>query len=574
LSGKVAADGAKLLKDLNGANVGSANLVRTAGNEALAEGGGGYSKDNTVDLDPVTGCPKAGFTDADGQKYRVVTEEEMLVQKFYDATDSSFGQCIQRALNYHAKQIGHGGGGPDVYRSSVPLRIANLHDNYTSNIPIDVISNVHLHGDGGFDGPNAFGGTRIHFLGCDGFRLQAWNTTDRDTVGPRADGRGSARCKLSGLMLTSDMTVAGTIAIVQRCIADIDDIYGRNWTGPTIRAWTGNYRGGTYGGNVSTSRWNNIKGEITEGTLSVGGTDSNLCLSFGIQGYQNARFGIEDGNAAGANKHTGAHMTYNGFNPPAGGPFVFCSQSGNIYTPNIGCVDFSNQATLVATLTALLNAHAPSGTTADNSYWYYVGPGGVSAAAPAYASGGPWTFGGDMLCMTPYATEFDSCYMEGGGGLSQSLYRQPTWLGGTVDRTQLRGGTFIKATDDALEIIRSTGLANLILRGSNAGGGQLIVKDMSDNLGWFLYHAMGGGSTYYAASSHQLQVAAALIAQVASFGIELYGGKALYNNGNQVVGARGAALPADATDLASVIVLANAIKARLKATGGHGLVAD
>lgn len=45
-------------------------------------------------------------------------------------------------------------------------------------------------------------------------------------------------------------------------------------------------------------------------------------------------------------------------------------------------------------------------------------------------------------------------------------------------------------------------------------------------------------------------------------------------NGNKVVGARGAALPADATDLASVITLANAIKARMKVTGGHGLVAD
>ncbi len=44
--------------------------------------------------------------------------------------------------------------------------------------------------------------------------------------------------------------------------------------------------------------------------------------------------------------------------------------------------------------------------------------------------------------------------------------------------------------------------------------------------------------------------------------------------GTKVVGARGAALPVDATDLATVITLANAIKARMKATGGHGLVAD
>lgn len=49
---------------------------------------------------------------------------------------------------------------------------------------------------------------------------------------------------------------------------------------------------------------------------------------------------------------------------------------------------------------------------------------------------------------------------------------------------------------------------------------------------------------------------------------------AYYFSGQKVIGARGAALPADATDLASAIALVNAIKARVKTTGGHGLVAD
>lgn len=44
--------------------------------------------------------------------------------------------------------------------------------------------------------------------------------------------------------------------------------------------------------------------------------------------------------------------------------------------------------------------------------------------------------------------------------------------------------------------------------------------------------------------------------------------------GNKVVGARGASLPANATDLATAIALVNAIKARMVVTGGHGLVAD
>lgn len=48
----------------------------------------------------------------------------------------------------------------------------------------------------------------------------------------------------------------------------------------------------------------------------------------------------------------------------------------------------------------------------------------------------------------------------------------------------------------------------------------------------------------------------------------------IHVNGTRVVTTQKAALPADATDLATVITLTNAIKARLKTTGGHGLVAD
>lgn len=59
----------------------------------------------------------------------------------------------------------------------------------------------------------------------------------------------------------------------------------------------------------------------------------------------------------------------------------------------------------------------------------------------------------------------------------------------------------------------------------------------------------------------------AAIGTIKSAGFDLGSGKALLINDMQVVGAQGSSLPADATDLASVIALANAIKARIKATG-------
>lgn len=87
----------------------------------------------------------------------------------------------------------------------------------------------------------------------------------------------------------------------------------------------------------------------------------------------------------------------------------------------------------------------------------------------------------------------------------------------------------------------------------------------------------GGSDTgIYRATAHIFRNPASsdTFASITTGGIDLGAGNVLSVNSQQVVGARGAALPADATDLASVIALANAIKARLKATGGHGLVAD
>jgi hypothetical protein len=69
-------------------------------------------------------------------------------------------------------------------------------------------------------------------------------------------------------------------------------------------------------------------------------------------------------------------------------------------------------------------------------------------------------------------------------------------------------------------------------------------------------------------------VAPGLSATFSSTGLNLVTGTSYSVNGQQVVTGRLAALPADATDLATALTLLNAIKARLKTTGGHGLVAD
>jgi hypothetical protein len=537
----------------NGSNVSSAALVKTACAHPSRPGQGGadYFPDNTVDL---AACPQAGFTDNVGQKYRIVSEQPINSQQFYEPTDSSYGQCIQRGIDYLTYQIGVNGGIPDDYRGTVPFRVPA--GDYASNISIDVRADIDLHGDGSGSSVSSYGATHIHFTGCSGFRLQFPTTHDDDGIVVGPDLKGVSRCKLRDFMLTGDLTL-NKHAIVQRAMADISNIHGRNWGGLVIRAWTGNSRGVAYGGQCSTSTAKQILGFNCQGTISLGGTDTNVYNTDGINGYQNRQFGLEDFNAAGANKHRGGHYTYNGFGAIAGlDSFTMCSQSGNIYTPNLACVDFTSPAAT----SALLAAHAPSGTTADNAYWLYQGPGGPTASQPAYASGGPWCYGGDTLCMTPWSTEFDNNYFEGGGALSQALYHHPVWRGGTLSN-RIVGGTLELSTDDAFEIIRSGGGA-LIVRGGDNSAGSISVRDFSNFLWWQLYATFGGTTAYYVYANHYFTNSLGLIGHIGVDGMGVEAGMGFSVAGTTVLNGQMAAI----ADLAAAPTMAdfNGLLAKLR----------
>lgn len=90
-----------------------------------------------------------------------------------------------------------------------------------------------------------------------------------------------------------------------------------------------------------------------------------------------------------------------------------------------------------------------------------------------------------------------------------------------------------------------------------------------------LYFDTTNSNYYRAISNHRFtNNDNTTLATIQLNGVEVPSGSVFSVNGQQVVGGRLASLPADATDLASAITLLNAIKARLKTTGGHGLVAD
>lgn len=171
---------------------------------------------------------------------------------------------------------------------------------------------------------------------------------------------------------------------------------------------------------------------------------------------------------------------------------------------------------------------------------------------------------------------FLNCYSEGDQTAS-SLVPQTMVLGGQhaagVSGGAARlyaGGNFEVVCDSSggFVVKPTTGVADLTLNSANNHSRLRLYR--ADTYKGSVAYVQGTGVSYDAPTGEKHQFYFNSFATtgpaITATGVEI--------GGTKVVGAQGAALPADATDLASVITLANAIKARMKATGGHGLVAD
>jgi len=249
-----------------------------------------------------------------------------------------------------------------------------------------------------------------------------------------------------------------------------------------------------------------------------------------------------------------------------------------------------------------------------------MGSGGTYNGVVAWASGTAFRAGGGYYLDGGGGNQCNSlanCYAEGDQNPSQaaggSLFLQgaqprgvycgtnphPGWLKG--DGQYLRSNADLQAGRD-LDVVRNVSVGGTMMLQGNLGArgtscsigpnsGAPASNELQLNFTDYLnvpFHYWSGGINYEkgylrvfttgvvlnAESAFVHKIGNAPAFTVDGTGVDLASGKALKVNGSKVIGDRGAALPADATDLPSAIALVNAVKARLKATGGHGLVAD
>lgn len=243
-----------------------------------------------------------------------------------------------------------------------------------------------------------------------GIRVQRYNTSGGTGVAG-ATHKGSDKTIIRGLIL--DGAYTGTegeyhgiqlraSAVIQNCT--VSDFQG---DGIFIAATAGgNPEGNANGWRVDSCRLiRNRDGlNIGDGGATA---DVNAGVSLHIDASANRRWGIADRCFLGST-HVGGHCSANGVTS-SGSPSAAVSHSSNRY----GVI--SGQEVGAST-------NAPSGTTADNTWWYYMQAGGVHAAFPAWVSGTTYRAGGSYFTNNGNARSFFSgCYHENDQGFAQII---------------------------------------------------------------------------------------------------------------------------------------------------------
>lgn len=240
--------------------------------------------------------------------------------------------------------------------------------------------------------------------GMDGIRTQRYNTSGTGTVDGvthfAGDGFALENVRLIGGYAGTEGEYHG---IRNKCLIHIRNVIIQDWSGDGIFSHNDTGGVGELQGNSNTSKLEHVFITNCRDGFSITGGDANAWIIIGLDITGNRRWGRNDTSFLG-NTYIGGHAADNGLIP--GTPPSVVSHAGNRYAIKDG------QETGGST-------NAPSGTTADNTWWYYLSAGGVNTGLniPAWSSSMTLRAGGAGKFMNANArTLLLGAYTEGGQG--------------------------------------------------------------------------------------------------------------------------------------------------------------
>jgi hypothetical protein len=244
--------------------------------------------------------------------------------------------------------------------------------------------------------------TILKFQNCSGFRVLEGNDSgDNLTTGGSpydAHGSGFRDLMVEGNYAGTEAEYHGIYARAE-FFADNVTIFNFAGDGYHIDAQTNAPSGNEPPhGNASACRVTGGRVQSCRRGIYTSGSDANIGIFTGVEISNNRWWGIFDNSFIG-NTYSNGQVANNGYPDSFGSTPSVVTFSGNWY----GCI-------LGQEVGASTNA--PSGTTANNTWWYYISAGTVSSVRPAWVSGTTYRAGGPVGTGSNGFSKFRDVYCE------------------------------------------------------------------------------------------------------------------------------------------------------------------
>ena len=413
------------------------------------------------------------------------------------------------------------------YRASDRLFVPGGHY-FLGTTTLDLTHTLIIEGDGTGMAGTVYPAKLRWAAGTTGFRIQRYDTSGVSSVDNANTHTGGDGCVLRGLHLVGAYsgTEAEAHGVHVKARVGIERCKIENFQGDGIYGVATAGSGAPNEGNANISRVVGCSISGCRNGMFLDGADTNIWSIIAVDASSNRRWGIWDSSFLG-NSYFGCHCEANAW--ITGAPAAVVSYSGNRY-----CVKKDQGAGA--------STNAPSGTSADNSWWYYMGAG---AAAPllninlwtsgtVYRDGGSYRSDGEGNANNL----FSGCYHEGGQAFAQidapSLVdggsMRPNVKGvGYLCGSSMRGGAIaitgafgvsdnVQAQGPQMDFGPVTGAQDLVFNLNSTGTEVGLWAWISGALKGYIRN-VGGAWYYNAVSAHNWRINGSDTAQLDSTGL-------------------------------------------------------
>jgi hypothetical protein len=253
-------------------------------------------------------------------------------------------------------------------------------------------------------GNGGMGVTFTFAAGNDGVVVQSWNTTGvNGSKTTRAQTYNAQGSRIRGLTVRSlgAGSYSSACGFYTRAIAHLEYCHAVGFPSHGFAGIGSLGAGGSSEGQVSGTSYFQCSSSNNGGHgFFFDGADANSCTIVKCDSRSNGQYGFMDSSFLG-NYYFGCAASSNGWDgAAASGIPTACTYLGNRYYVKRG------QAAGAST-------NAPSGTTADNTWWGYVSAGGTFSGIVAWVSGTTFQEGGSYSTDDANASSvFSACYAE------------------------------------------------------------------------------------------------------------------------------------------------------------------